>query len=137
MSHRFLAFGLALFVTLLFLAAWPVLARGHTPNVNLPCTINGGEGPNYLVGTSGDDVISGRGGNDTISGQGGDDILKGGDGNDRIQGDSGSDAIFGGAGKDYLWARDALHDHVNGGSGYDTARIDPFKDRVYYVESHN
>jgi hypothetical protein len=107
MSYRFLVTGLAFFVALLALAVWPVLARGHTPNVNVPCTINGGEGPNYLVGTSGPDVICGRGGNDTITGQGGNAIIKGGDGNDRIQGDSGSDVLFGGAGTDYLWARDA------------------------------
>ena len=137
MSHRFLVLGLALFAALVLLAAAPVVARGHTVDMSVPCTIRGTNGADYLVGTAGNDVICGRGGNDTLVGQRGNDILRGGDGNDQLQGDAGNDALAGGTGRDYLWARDALHDHVNGGLGYDRARIDPFKDRVSSVESHN
>jgi Ca2+-binding RTX toxin-like protein len=137
MGHRFLFSGRAFFAGLALLGALPLVARGHTVNFYAACTMTGTAGADYLVGGARNDVICGLGGNDTLVGQGGNDILKGGKGHDRLQGDSGNDGLFGGPGGDYLWARDALHDHLNGGGGSDTARIDPFRDRVTYVESHN
>jgi RTX calcium-binding nonapeptide repeat (4 copies) len=137
MSVRFLISGLAVLAGLVFMAALPVMARGHTPNQQQACTITGTPGPDYLQGTAGNDVICGLGGNDTISGSGGSDIIRGNAGNDTLLGDAGSDALYGGGGSDYLWIRDNLHDHGNGGKGYDRARRDPFKDVLRNVEYHN
>jgi hypothetical protein len=137
MSVRFLISGLAVLAGLVFMAALPVMARGHTPNPKQSCTIRGTAGPDYLQGTAGNDVICGLGGADVISGSGGNDIIKGHAGNDTLQGDAGTDALYGGGGRDYLWIRDNLHDHGYGGKGYDRARRDPFKDVLGGVEYHN
>ena len=137
MSVRFLISGLAVMAGLVTLAALPVVAHGHVPNPDKPCTITGTNHADYLQGSGGNDVICGRGGDDVISGSAGNDIIKGGAGNDTLQGDAGTDALYGGGGSDYLWIRDNLHDHGYGGRGYDKARRDPFKDSLKGVEYHN
>ena len=137
MSVRFLISGLAALAALVILAAVPVVAHGHVPNPDKPCTITGTNHADYLQGSGANDVICGRGGNDVISGSGGNDIIKGGAGNDALQGDAGTDALYGGGGSDYLWIRDNDHDHGYGGRGYDKARRDPFKDTLRGVEYHN
>jgi Ca2+-binding RTX toxin-like protein len=137
MSVRFLISGLAVLAGLVALAAFPVLARGHTPNTDKPCTLKGTSHADYLQGSGANDVICGYGGDDVISGSGGNDLIKGGAGNDTLQGDGGSDVLYGGGGSDYLWIRDNLHDHGYGGRGYDRARRDPFKDLLGGVEYHN
>ena len=137
MTVRFLISGLAVLAGLVFMAALPVVARGHTPNPNQACTITGTARADYLQGSAGNDVICGLGGDDIISGSGGNDIIKGNAGDDTLQGDAGTDALYGGGGRDYLWIRDNLHDHGYGGRGYDRSRRDPFKDTLRSVEYHN
>ena len=87
-----------------------------------PC-INGTAGRNVLIGTRGDDVICGRGGNDTIRSLGGNDRLIGGPGRDKLVGGSGRDAFFGGRGNDRLFSRDSRREVVNGGPGFDRAKV--------------
>ncbi len=132
---RVLVSGLTFFAVAMLLAVAPVVARGHSPNLKKPCTIEGTGGPDYLKGTAKDDVICGFGGDDVIGGLGGDDIIRAGGGSDRVQGDGGRDVLMGGRGNDYLWARDGLHDHVLGGRGYDRYRIDKSLDRLRSVEA--
>lgn len=64
--------------------------------------INGGPGPNVLLGTPGNDLIHGNGGLDLIIGGPGDDILFGDDGFDLVFGGSGTNEIHGGKGIDIL-----------------------------------
>jgi Ca2+-binding RTX toxin-like protein len=87
-----------------------------------PC-INGTARRNVLVGTRGNDVLCGRGGNDTIRGLGGNDRLIGGAGRDRLVGGSGRDAFLGGRGADRLFSRDNKREVVNGGPGFDRAKV--------------
>jgi Ca2+-binding RTX toxin-like protein len=87
-----------------------------------PC-INGTAGRNVLVGTRGNDVICGRGGADTIRTLGGNDRLIGGPGRDRLVGGSGRDAFLGGGGNDRLFSRDNKREVVNGGRGFDRAKV--------------
>ncbi|MEO8291327.1 MAG: hypothetical protein ABI649_10085 [Gaiellaceae bacterium] len=134
MSIRFLTVGLAAFAALLLLAIWPVVARGHTPNTALACTIVGTDGPDLLVGTNGNDVICAKGGADIVTGHGGNDIIKGGTGSDTLYGDLGKDVLVGGPGNDWLYARDSVHDHVLGGDGTDHANVDKPLDYTLSVE---
>jgi Ca2+-binding RTX toxin-like protein len=135
MRLRVLVGGLAFFAVAVALATAPLVAQGHSVNVWKPCTIVGTAGDDLLGGTSGPDVICGRGGNDTIGGNGGNDIIRAGPGSDRIQGDAGKDVLMGQGGNDWLWGRDGVHDHVNGGKGYDRYRADRSLDRVRYCEA--
>lgn len=132
---RVLIGGLAFFALAAALAVVPLAAQGHSVNVWKPCTITGTAGDDLLGGTAGPDVICGLGGNDTIGGNGGADIIRAGPGNDKIQGDSGRDVLMGQAGNDWIWAHDGVHDHVNGGKGYDRYRADKSIDRLRYVEA--
>ena len=84
MSVRFLISGLAVLAGLVALAAFPVLAQGHTPNTDKPCTIKGTSHGDYLQGSGANDVICGYGGDDVISGSAGNDIIKGGAGDDTL-----------------------------------------------------
>jgi autotransporter-associated beta strand protein/T5SS/PEP-CTERM-associated repeat protein len=62
----------------------------------------GGEGNDYLAGSSNDDVLDGGAGNDRILGGNGDDLLYGGAGNDRISGGNGNDTAYGDSSHDIL-----------------------------------
>jgi Ca2+-binding RTX toxin-like protein len=106
MRLRFLVAGLAGFVLVILLAVLPVVAQAVTPSS--PCTIKGTNGAN----------------------------LRGGDGADVIYGDTGRDWLFGGPGNDRIYARDSQQDRVNGGTGFDYARVDNPLDILRYVESH-
>jgi Ca2+-binding RTX toxin-like protein len=134
MRLRFLVAGLAGFVLVILLAVLPVVAQAVTPSS--PCTIKGTNGANLLMGTAAADVICGYGGNDTITAKGGNDVVRGGDGADVIYGDTGRDWLFGGPGNDRIYARDSQQDRVNGGTGFDYARVDNPLDILRYVESH-
>jgi RTX calcium-binding nonapeptide repeat (4 copies) len=94
----------------------------HSYQQIIPC-IRGTARRNVLVGTRGNDVICGRGGADTIRTLGGNDRLIGGPGRDRLVGGSGRDAFLGGGGNDRLFARDNKREVVNGGRGFDRARV--------------
>jgi Ca2+-binding RTX toxin-like protein len=136
MRLRFLVSGLAFFGVALLLAVLPVVAQGHnTPPTDLACTIEGTSGPDLLQGTSGADVICGFGGADTITAKGGNDLVKGGGGSDVIYGDTGRDTLVGGRGNDRLYARDSEHDHVDGRTGSDYARVDNPLDTLRSIES--
>ena len=88
----------------------------------VPC-INGNGGNNRIVGTNGNDVICGRGGRDTIRGLAGNDRLVGGRGNDRLIGNAGRDTFVGGRGNDTIYSRDGVRELVQGGAGFDRARV--------------
>ncbi len=61
----------------------------------VPAEIHGGEGNDYLYGSSGDDVIFGGNGNDYLVGNYGDDFLVGGSGMDRLAGGYNNDLLIG------------------------------------------
>src|SRR5439155_25326938 len=66
------------------------------PGINLPTTLNGGEGNDKIRGGDGVDSISGGNGNDKLYGFTGDDFLNGDAGNDFLVGGAGADHIDGG-----------------------------------------
>jgi Ca2+-binding RTX toxin-like protein len=99
---------------------------------------------NGFGGLGGDDLIFGRGGADRIHGGccagddrlyggGGADVIRGGAGDDIIGGGPGADRLRGSDGNDRLLAKDGKSDLVRGGSGFDTARVDP-NDIVRLIE---
>jgi Ca2+-binding RTX toxin-like protein len=100
-----------------------------------PIVLTGGEGSESLLrGSSEPDSIEGGPGNDELRGQEGNDILDGGPGNDILAGGSENDQLIGGPGIDDILGSDGAdlifaHDdepdfRVNGGPGFDTARVD-------------
>lgn len=89
--------------------------------------IDGGEGPDRLLGGSaqdqiygggGDDRLEGRDGDDYLYGDDGDDTLLGGNGIDRLYGQGGNDELRGGDDTDYLYGS-VGDDSLNGGDGRD------------------
>lgn len=86
-------------------------------------SIDGTSGDDTLVGTSGDDTINGLEGNDILSGLDGDDTLNGGDGNDTLDGGAGSNTLNGEAGDDLIILNPNGDEIVDGGTGFDTARV--------------
>jgi RTX calcium-binding nonapeptide repeat (4 copies)/Polysaccharide lyase len=134
MSVRSLIFGVGVTAAVCVLATVPAVARGHSVNPRVACTITGTRGNDELQGSGANDVICGYGGNDVISGRGGNDTLKGGRGDDTIRGGAGKDAVFGGRGRDRLSVRDSAHDHGLGGRGYDRAKHDLSMDALRAVE---
>ncbi len=81
--------------------------------------IAGGNGPDWLAGTSGSDLILGGNGEDEIWGGDGADLLCGGSGADVLYGGDGDDTIEGQRGDDYLSGGDG-DDVLRGGRGDDT-----------------
>lgn len=109
--------------------------------------LSGDSHPNHLDGFVGADVLLGRGGDDTLSEEwccpNGEDRIIGGRGDDRIRGGNGDDMILGGLGKDVLHgqkgddrlrARDGIRDRVDGGLGFDKARVDRGLDILEAIE---
>lgn len=88
-------------------------------------TLIGGQGGDLLRGAAGDDVVRGAGGSDSLS-----------DTTTTCCGDSGggSDLLAGGSGNDGVSAEDYISDNIDGGAGFDRARIDRGLDRVQRVE---
>ncbi|MFA7028615.1 MAG: hypothetical protein WC163_11655, partial [Sulfurovum sp.] len=82
----------------------------------------GGDGDDYMVGTSGNDTLLGENGNDTIFGGAGNDFIDGGAGDDYIDGGAGADYILAGSGDDTI-VFDAQDRMIDGGTGYDTLLI--------------
>jgi Ca2+-binding RTX toxin-like protein len=106
--------------------------------------LRGGPARDFLLGRGGNDVVRGNRtadilygnrGNDRLIGGGGQDSMWGKGGNDRLIGGRGQDDLLGGRGPDLLLAREGRQDRVNGGFGFDQARIDSGLDRVRRVES--
>jgi Ca2+-binding RTX toxin-like protein len=71
---------------------------------------DGGEGNDFIFGSSSDDSLIGGAGNDFLVGDTGNDNLKGGDGDDTLHGGDGDDTLDGGAG----------YNELQGGDGNDT-----------------
>ena len=71
--------------------------------------VEGGDGPDLLVGDAGLNVLTGGAGGDVLVGRGGEDALYGGAGDDRLEGEDGNDVLLPGAGDDA----------VDGGPGTD------------------
>jgi RTX calcium-binding nonapeptide repeat (4 copies) len=94
----------------------------HAYQQIVPC-VNGNAGNNVIVGTAGNDVLCGLGGNDTLRGLAGNDRLIGGPGRDALVGGFGRDSFVGAAGNDTIFSRDGFNEVVNGGVGFDRARV--------------
>jgi Ca2+-binding RTX toxin-like protein len=93
------------------------LLGSRTRPINIPASIDGGEGQDELNGGGGNDTILGGAGNDRIWGFEGDDLLRGGDSRDEINGGNGADTMYGDDGDDRIDAVDhAGHDVVFGGT---------------------
>ena len=98
---------------LLLLADVPTGVTFDGSTYDLPgLDVEGGSGPDHLIGSGqadelnggeGGDVVLGRGGNDVVWGEWGLDQLDGGDGNDEVVGwvDTDPDVVIGGAGTDH------------------------------------
>lgn len=86
--------------------------NGHTQNSDL--LLFGGDGDDWLMGGSGNDVLLGGAGNDMLFARTGNDVLNGGTGQDRY---------FGGGGNDTFYIDDLGDRVVDGGAGYDRAKI--------------
>lgn len=74
--------------------------RLAAPFLEVPVTLDGGDGNDTLTGGGGDDLLDGDDGDDTLVGQGGRDELRGDDDADRLDGGPGPDVIDGGTASD-------------------------------------
>lgn len=106
-------------------------------------TLIGGAGLDRIYGDAGNDSIRGANKRDILYGGSGDDSIDGGQGNDYINGESGNDTLIGNAGVDYIYggagsdtigAADGNTDHVDGGSGTDSAAHDSVDDFLVSIE---
>jgi hypothetical protein len=86
-----------------------------TREVQVPVTLRGAAGDDWLVGGAGPDKLIGGVGDDRLIGRAGDDLIFGGPGNDQIFGGPGDDTLLGGTGKDL----------IAGGPGVNNVRQDP------------
>ena len=87
-------------------------------------TLDGWHCNDNLEGGNGNDNILGYYGNDYLSGSAGDDTIRGEADSDTITGGSGADNLYGGDGNDYFYACDGSNDTVDGGAGWDQAKVD-------------
>lgn len=92
---------------------------GDVAIIDIPTTLNGGAGNDFLgAGTSGA-ILDGGPGNDTLNGGPGNDTLTGDAGDDSLSaGVSGNDTLSGGDGNDSLFPSNGT-DAVSGGTGVD------------------
>lgn len=85
---------------------------GVAKDVEVPVTMRGGAGDDFLLGGAGPDKLIGGTGNDRLVGWRGDDLLYGGPGADVLIGGPGNDVLRGGEGEDELIAgngNDSVH----------------------------
>lgn len=88
--------------------------------MNLSCTMYGGSGDDFIIGSGVTDVIFGEKGNDRLFGKYGNDVLYGGEGNDLLFGNQGTDTLFGESGNDFMDdGNPAVAEPINGGTGMD------------------
>ena len=78
--------------------------------------VEGGPGPDTIVGSVEDNELKGDDDDDTINGAGGDDILRG----DDNSGSPGDDDLNGGGADDILFGGPAGNDDFRGSAGFDT-----------------
>jgi Ca2+-binding RTX toxin-like protein len=94
--------------------------------LEIPSTLNGGNGSDYLRGGRGIDQINGGDGRDQIIGLSGADLLNGDAGNDDIDGGLGADILNGGAGNDRLFGLDGSGtDSLDGGDNDPVSATNP------------
>lgn len=100
---------------------------------DVPGTVSGNLGADFLTtsgaadsvhGGQGNDTIETGAGNDTVTGDDGADSINAGDGNDNVGGGLGSDGIDAGAGNDTIGVADGIGDSVECGPGDDTVDAD-------------
>jgi RTX calcium-binding nonapeptide repeat (4 copies) len=100
---------------------------------DVPGTLSGNLGADFITSSAAADTLNGGQGNDTLeSGSGGDtvngddgaDSIHAGDGADKVDGGLGSDGIDAGAGNDSLTVADGIADSVECGPGDDTVDAD-------------
>jgi VCBS repeat-containing protein len=99
-------------------------------SANIPVTMYGGEGNDYLAGGLQGDKLFGEAGNDRLLGGSGADELDGGDDNDTLSGAAGNDTLLGGAGRDSLNG-DAGDDSLEGGEDNDTLNAGLGRDLLF------
>jgi Ca2+-binding RTX toxin-like protein len=88
---------------------------GVAKDVEVPVTMRGGGGDDFLLGGAGPDKLVGGEGNDRLVGWRGDDLLYGGPGADVLIGGPGNDVLRGGEGEDELIAgggNDSVHQEL-------------------------
>ena len=98
-----------------------------------------GEGDDLLRGGDGDDTVGSGTGADSLFGDGGNDVVTGGEGADQVWGGEGDDFVHGNQDADFVHGgqgNDTLHggqgdDVVRGGQGDDIARGDLGNDTVF------
>ncbi len=88
--------------------------------IEIPATIDGGTGDDFIVGGARNDTLSGGIGDDRIDGRDGADTINGGDDDDWLNGQDGEDIINGGLG----------NDRIRGGEGDDDLRGNEGDDRI-------
>jgi Ca2+-binding RTX toxin-like protein len=101
--------------------------------------VRGGDGDDWIWGTSGANVIEGGEGNDKLYGGGGGDLIFGEQGNDELYGEDGNDELYGGEGNDKLYGGkgdDVLfggddNDRLYGGDGDDVVLGEAGDDELY------
>jgi Ca2+-binding RTX toxin-like protein len=86
--------------------------------------LEGGPGPDVLVGNGAANDLDGGQGNDRLVGGKGGDALLGGRGGDRLIGGKGRDTAEGDAGADVISVRDRIPDEVLCGSSLDRVKAD-------------
>jgi Ca2+-binding RTX toxin-like protein len=100
---------------------------------DVPVTLSGNLGADFLTtsaaadsvhGGQGNDTIETGPGNDTVTGDDGADSIHSGDGNDNVGGGLGSDGIDAGPGNDSAGVADGIADSVECGVGDDTVDAD-------------
>ena len=87
--------------------------------LQVPCTLVGGDGNDFIESGPQRDRLIGGAGNDTIFGARGDDVIYCGSGDDQAFGETGRDVLYGQDGNDYL-----------DGDGNDFIEAGPQKDRI-------
>jgi len=84
-------------------------------DIEVPVTMRGGGGDDFLLGGAGPDKLIGGSGDDRLVGGRGDDLLYGGPGADVLIGGPGNDVLRGGEGEDELIAgngNDSVHQEL-------------------------
>ena len=100
----------------------PIVLTGGEGNESL---LRGSSDPDSIDGGAGNDELRGQEANDVLNGGPGDDMLAGGGEDDTLIGGPGIDTFLGSDGADSIFAHDDERDlSINGGPGFDTARVD-------------
>ncbi|MCM8732009.1 beta strand repeat-containing protein [Hephaestia sp. GCM10023244] len=107
-----------------------VLGTALDDSVTVSGYANGGDGDDYISGSSGNDWLVGGAGDDYLEGRGGVDHLYGGAGDDYLDGGAGLDVMDGGEGSDTYYfdngefvAAEAITDTGTGADDIDTLEV--------------